>query len=195
MAIDPSKMEAFAQGPNPGGNADLTALKGGGGEPAGDAAPSSEDMKEGGQGKFSALIPLLEEAAEEIEACCDELDPEQLGKPEEDFDDENHDIFVESFAELPDDLKAEMLEALADGITPEEADELATHLEGEGMIEDAERFANYLQHVARAIDDGYIGAEDEEEAEAEEEVEEEEPEGGDTADAGEGQPDEEAAEE
>lgn len=185
MAIDPNKMAAFAQqGPKP--EADLSKLNPGGGEKGaegGGGEPSSEDMKEGGQGKFGSLIPLLEEQAEEIEACCDELDPEQLANPEEPFDDENHDIFVESFAELDDALKDALIEAFAEGLKPEEADELATHLEGEGMIEDTERVANYLRHVARAIEDGEIGADEGEMADDADEGGEDESEGEESEEA------------
>jgi hypothetical protein len=181
MAIDPNKMAAFAQqGPKPG-SANLAQLgKGGGEDRSVEPAPPSEDMQEGGQGRFSKLISLLEENAEELEACCDELDPEQLASPDKPFDDDNYDIFMESFASMEDDLKDELVSALADGLTPEQADQLATHLEGENMIEDSERVANYLLHIARAIEAGAIGMDEEEGGEAvpDEESEEDEEEYG-----------------
>lgn len=187
--IDPNKMEAFMQvGPKPEGG-DLSGFKKGGEAKSEEPKPPSEDMKEGGQGRFGSLIPLLEESAEELEACCDELDPEQLGNPNEPFDEENHDIFIEAFSDLPEDLQDELMSVLAEPLEVEEAEELGAHLEGEGMVTDGERIGNYLRHVCRAIEDGEIGeempedAEDTEsgeEGEGEESGEEEpaEPEGG-----------------
>lgn len=174
MAIDPSKMAAFAStGPKPG------SAEGGAPAPAPEVEAKDEDMLEGGEGQYGALIPMLEANAEELDACCDEVAPEALLNTEADLSDDDHDIFVESFASLPHELTEEMISSLG-GLTMEQAEDLATHLESEGMIEDSHRFACYLMHVSKMIDSGDIGMDegDEDEGGEEEESEEGEDEGG-----------------
>lgn len=162
MPIDPKKLQAFAGGEQPQAE-EPEAEQPEGGE---------EDMQEGGEGRFGALIPLLEQYAEEIEAACDELPPEALEDPEMELEEADQTILVEGVNVLPEDLKAELKSAFGGGIEPEEAQELADHLESEDMIADPMRTAGWFQRVAAIADQ--IGGEDEETEEPQEEVSEEE---------------------
>lgn len=172
MAIDPQKMAAFASsGPAPGTD-DLEAADA---ETQPEVETKGEDMLEGGEGRFGKLIPLLEANAQELDACCDEIDPEALMNVNADLPDDDRDILLESVVSLDDALLTEMVSSLG-GVTPTEADQLAAHLEGESMIEDGDRLAAMLVHVGKMIDSGDIALgedEGEEEDESEETPEEE----------------------
>ena len=164
MAIDPQKMAAFASGPKPGSD-DLDAAAA---QPAPEVEKKDEDMLEGGPGRFGKLIPLLEANAEELEACCDELDPDALMNTGADLPEDDRDILLENVVSLPDDLIDEMMNTVG-GITKEEAEKLAAHLEDESMIEDGDLLAAMLVHVGKLIDSGDLSASEEEEDEYEDE--------------------------
>lgn len=172
MALDPKKMAAFAShGPKPG-MAELAAI---GEKPQSELSMKSEDELEGGPGRFGKLIPLLEANAADLQLCCEEINPDALMNLSEDLPDDDYEILADSVIELPDDLLHEMVSTLG-GITPEEADRLAAHLEDESIVEEGDMIAAMLVHVGKMIDnEDLIVAEDEEgeEAEASEEPEEE----------------------
>jgi len=183
MAIDPNKMAAFASaGPKPG-TEDST-----GGDTAevepGDTAEGGDDTQEGGAGRFGELIPLLEANAEELAACCDELDPEALSDTSTALEGDNLEILTESVMALPGDLLAEMMATLS-GVTWEEAEELVAHLEDEGMIDDAALVAALLTHIGKLIDSGDLSTESAED----------EDEGAESEDADEGEESEDEGEE
>lgn len=180
MPVDPKKLEAFANQPPKGGK------PGGGGKPEGGNKPpgknggdegggeggGDEDMQEFGDGKYGALIPLLEENAEDLEANCDELDIDMLKDPSAELADEDKQILVESFDALPDDLKAEMSAALS-AISIEDARKLADHLAGEDMVDDAERMGGYLFRIGALVESGELSVDGSEESEGDEEEGEE----------------------
>jgi hypothetical protein len=152
MAIDPTKMAAFAEtGPK-----GPPAPKAAGGPPA---EEPKEDEKQPADGvdtkKFKKFIELLEENAEELEACCDELNPEALLNVSDGLPDEDRDILLESFGALPDDLQDEMIATLTD-IGEEDAAAVTSALEESGAVEDGERVHAYLIHVGKLIGDGDI---------------------------------------
>jgi hypothetical protein len=150
MGIDPKKLEAFAQGgrkagvkpPPPPVEDDMT-----------DAA---EEAKEG-EGRFGKLLPLLEKFHEDVEAACDELDPEVLKDSGAEMPPEDQTILKDGFENLDGELVAAGNEELSGGISMDEAHGMANHLESEGMTEDPDRVAGWLFRLAQTLggaDDG-----------------------------------------
>ncbi len=127
----------------------------------------AEETQEGGEGRFAALIPLLEASVDEIEASCDELDHDALMDPESEMDAQDEQMLKEGYDALPDELKKECAKVL-ENISKEDAEKLASHLADEDMIEDEERTAGWLQRVGKIV----AGGEDEDE-EAEDEGDDE----------------------
>lgn len=165
MAIDPQKMAAFASagpksaGPKPGSDV-LDAIESS--ESEMETVP--EDMLEGGPGRFGKLIPLLEAHAAELEEMCDDLDPMALMDVNTDLSDDERQILAEDVVDLPEELLGEMMDSL-DGLTAEEAEKLAAHLENESIVEDGDRIAALLVHVSKLIDSGELSMEEAEEGE------------------------------
>ena len=150
MAIDPKKLKSYLspEGDTPKEMPPAPI-------PMKDTAaeiPGGTDFQEYGPGRFGDLIPKLEEHAEEIEACCDELPLESLLVPEEELSSEDEMIFYEGIDALPEDLLEVMATALP-GLEPEDAMRIAEHLEAESRITDAMRTAGYLIRVAAVIEE------------------------------------------
>lgn len=162
MAIDRKKMAAFA------GHADSDEQpkdpdhpgKNKPGKGAGDGGGGDDDMQEGGDGKFGALIPLLEANAEELEACCDELDPDSLDDTGTELSEDDHDTLMDSFNDLDGGLKKAMKSALP-GIQLADAQNLAEHLSSEDMIEDEEKVAGLIFRFGQVLKGGDAGEGDE----------------------------------
>lgn len=108
---------------------------------------ADEDMKEGGLGQFSQLIPILEEFAHEIEEAAEENDPEALD--EEDLPEDEEEILENAVATLNNKLRKGMADAFRDGLTRDQAHELAEHLESEEAIDDPEPVGNWLYHASK----------------------------------------------
>ena len=109
-----------------------------------------EDTQEGGEGKFGALIPMLEQFHEDIEACGDDVDPDTLSAPEEELSEDDHDALMDGYNSLDGKLKKEMKTALP-GIVMDKADELAQHLSDESMIDDQDKFAALLFRFGQVL--------------------------------------------
>lgn len=163
MAIDPSKLSAFASA---------------GGPPADEGAMLDEGMEmeegpeEDGPGKFGNLLTLLEQYAEDVMALTDEFEPEALLDEATELEESDVEALQQGVEGLEDDLKTEL--GSLSGVALEEARELAQHLADEAIIDDADRLAGWLFRVGQvglSADDG--------EGEEEEEIEEEELEEGD----------------
>lgn len=161
MPIDPGSLAAFA---NPEEDP----------EAAPEAPEGEGDMQEGGPGKFGMLITLLEENADDVMSLTEEFDPDQLADAAQELDEEEQSSLREGAASLPDDLQAELRAALP-GATIEETREVATHLEDEGIIDDAERLAGWLFRVGEVgLDEPAEGEEEAPEDEEPEDLEDEE---------------------
>jgi hypothetical protein len=167
MAMDPEKLGAFAEGAKPGED----ELEAAGHAEDGEAPEGEGDMQEGGPGKFGKLIPLLEAHAEELSAICEELDPAVLTDPASELDEGVRKSLLESVDTLPEDLQNEMIASMRN-ISAEEGVELATHLEGEGMIDDVDLVGGLLFRIGQVLED--FGQEAEEGGEEGEEQPEQE---------------------
>lgn len=109
------------------------------------------DFKEEGDGRYGALIPLLEHNATALEECCDELDEATLVEPTTALDKADEAALKSGYATLDDELKAEMERALPE-ISLEDALKLAQALEDEDMITDADRVAGYLVRIGSILE-------------------------------------------
>jgi hypothetical protein len=149
----------------------------GGGKPKKDAGPDKGEMQEGGDDKFGALLPILEEGAGDIESAAESMtvSPDEVfgaEEPEQAW----HDEAGHTLDELDEDLK----DALAPlkGVSVDEAHDLADHLSEEGMIEDADAVAAWLYlvgcHMEHAGGEGEDGESDEDEDLEDEDLEDEE---------------------
>lgn len=142
MAIDSNKLAAFAGAEDKSSKSKKKV-----------ADDEDADLQEYGDGRYGALIPLLEEHAEDILACADEIDTEALEDPESNLSDEDADILIESLELLPEELQVEAKAALG-GISAEDATALAAHLERDNIIDDsdADRFAGWLFRLGSLMD-------------------------------------------
>lgn len=153
MPIDPKKLRAF----------------GGGGGPEPEQPDGDDDeVREGGGGRYSQLIPLLEEHASEIEdAALDlEVNPQDVLHGEDYEPDPGVlEVLHAGYDDLEDDLR-EGLAPLA-GASPQECEELAQHLEAEGMVGSPDEVAAWLCLVAEEVLGGAEEEGDEEEGDGE----------------------------
>jgi hypothetical protein len=108
-----------------------------------------EDTQEGGEGKYSALLPMLEQFHEDIYALCDDLDPDVL-TGEGELSEDDHDALLDAFNGLDGKVKKEMKTVLP-GIEKEQAEKLAQHLADEDMVDDPDRFAALLVHLGQVL--------------------------------------------
>lgn len=113
------------------------------GNPGGGEGGGDEEAQEGGEGKFSQLLPMLEEHVQDVIDCADEVDPDVLTSLGEDLMDDDRESLQDAFNGLDGKLKKEMKSALPD-ITEDQATELAEHLESEGMTDDPDKLAGLL---------------------------------------------------
>jgi hypothetical protein len=132
---------------------------------------TSEDMQEGGPGRFGLLITLLEAHAEDVQALSDEFDPDQLTDVGQELDEDEQESLREGAQQLPEELQAELAKALP-GVTIDEAREIAEHLETEEIIDDAERLAGWLYRLGEVGLEGGEAEEPDEEEDEETDVEE-----------------------
>jgi hypothetical protein len=129
----------------------------------GNQATKDDDFKEGGEGKYSALIRLLEKHAEDIGYCLDEASREALEDPHVELDEAEQKLFESGVKELDTELVQELGELAP--IDMDSAYKLATHLQGEGYIEDADPdlLAGWIVRAAAVAKD--LDLEDEEDEE------------------------------
>lgn len=104
--------------------------------------------------KFVELRPLLEEYSQEIEACCDEIDPDALRDPSVELAPQDMEILQAGVQMLDPKLQAALTQAAQAGITPEDAGNLGMHLEGEGLVVDGDRLAGWLFRIGQALGGG-----------------------------------------
>jgi hypothetical protein len=159
MPIDPNNLAAFAAGtggPPPGADE-------GGGEIPDEEAPVEEE----GPGKFGMLLTLLEQHAEDVEGLTDEFDPAELVDETVELDEPDIQALWDGFDGLDEALQTEIRASLP-GVTLDEARDLASHLEAEGIIQDAERVAGWLFRVGK-LDLAAEGENDDDEEDLEEE--------------------------
>lgn len=152
MPIDPEQLQAFAND----------------GE---EMSPDSDDenMDEGGEEKFSQLIPALEEAASQISECCDELDPDILVSEDVELGDADAEILWEGYDALPEEFQTVFEEVVGEnGLSMDESQSLANYLYQENMIEDPDVVAGWLYRVADMLA-GEDSEDDDEEEESDEE--------------------------
>jgi hypothetical protein len=158
MAIDGKKLAAFAGG---GGHKGPTPSKEEKGEHHDEEDRAEhegeheeghdDDMQEGGEGRFGKLIPLLEEFAEEVEACCDEIDGDLLVDMEAEMPSDEEQILKSGLHTLDKKLVKALSEAFDGGISPEEATELAEHLANEEIVSDPDRVAGWLYRISHEV--------------------------------------------
>ncbi len=127
-------------------------------DPAGteeeEAAETLED--EEAEGNFptgptnpGAVIPFLEQYADEIEACCDELDYDVLLDPNLDMSEEDEVIMSEGALMLPPRLQANLWH-LTD-IDLEAALAIGKHLEEEKKSQDAARTGGWVYRIGQLL--------------------------------------------
>ena len=148
MPIEPGKMAAFVNEGSP--------------PPEGEAEGEETNPGEGGVEKFAALIPMLEEFAEDVVELSDEMDVDVLLDETAEISPEDEMILKEGVATLDRRLKKE-LESCCGGMTMEEATTLAEHLADEGIIDDSERIGGWIYRVGVMYGGKSSHEEDEEE--------------------------------
>ncbi len=166
MAIDAKKMQAFTkQGPKGGGGGGPPPNKGA--EGGGHEEPDDEQAEGGGEEpKYDKLLALLEQHGQDIEACIEELDPEQLTNFGEELSSADKEILREGFDDLEQAVVDEGKHVLA-GIDEGEAEKLGEHLESEGAVKDGHVVGAWLFRVGQMLDEApESGADDAAEDEA-----------------------------
>jgi hypothetical protein len=164
MAIDPKKLEAFANQGKKGGPPPPH------GEPEGNEGAEHEE--DGGATKFDKIKALLEQNSDDVKACLEELDPDALSNFGEELEDAEKQILREGFEDLEQPLVDEARHVLG-GISEQEADELGTHLESEGKADDGHAVAAWLYRLGQLIESGGEEEDKDDEDESEEDDEEE----------------------
>jgi hypothetical protein len=115
-----------------------------------------DEMPEGME-KYADLMQQLEAHAGDVEEQAEGMDPEMLEDPSQAMDDDAKMEVEECLEALDDSLVEEMHDALK-GISHDDAQMLADHLEQEGMITDADMVAGFLFRVGQL--DGAAGGDD-----------------------------------
>lgn len=142
MPITPNNLSAFAKSGGP-----MAAPP----EEMDDAMMDGAEDEAEAVDKFAELRPLLEEYAQEIEACCDEVDPDALRDPTAELAPQDMMILKQGVELLDPKLQMALQNAAQAGITPEEAGNVGMHLEGEGLVVDGDRLAGWLFRVGQAL--------------------------------------------
>lgn len=120
-----------------------------------------------------AVIPFLEQYAEEVQNCCDEVDYDVLTDPELEVSPDNAAILVQGASDLPPRL-ARLLENF-NGITYDDAAIIASAMQDREKTDDADQWAGWIFRIGQLLS-GEIEApapEGEEDPEAEDGGEEE----------------------
>lgn len=147
--MDRSKLAAFAGKPSDGGGDEEDPKDldhdGEGVEEGGEG-----DMQEGGDGKFGALIPLLEQFADDVQTCADDVDPDCLSSTDEELSEDDSQALSDAYDGLDGKLKKEMKSTLPE-ITMDKAAELAQHLSDESLIDDQDTFAGLLFRFGQVL--------------------------------------------
>jgi hypothetical protein len=155
MGIDPKKLQAFTQGgqpPDDGGDEGVEHEDVGGGEGAKKKKQhEAEEAEEGGEGKFGQLLPLLEAHAEDIADAIEGINPEILEDVESELEEEDSEALMDSADSLDQQLRSIMKKVFSGGLSPDEAYELADHLESEGLVDNAELVAGWFQRIAHLL--------------------------------------------
>jgi len=161
MPIDPKKLAAVAGGqsgpvmPPKGGGGGAKPPKGG--NPHDEAHPDMDEKDETAADEadelpenlksYAKLVKLLEDNATDVEEQCEGLDADMLAS-DESPDDENKQEIEDCLESLPDDLVSEMKSSLK-GVSKDDAQALANHLEDEGFVTDADAVAGFLFHCGQ----------------------------------------------
>ena len=159
MAIPAKNLQAFAGGDSPAGGPPA-----GGNTPPADSGADKSKGEGGGEEskpestRFLKLLPLLIEHGKDIEACCDELDPDVLTDPEKPLEEDQAEMFKDSLEGLDSDLLASMKDAFKGGIDQDEAEALAEHMVDSEAVDDAEPVAGWLFRAAKEL--GEPGSQD-----------------------------------
>jgi hypothetical protein len=174
--MDPKKLAALAQqqggGPMPGkGGGKPPGGKGGGPQPPkGGKGPGGNPHQETHPGMpedeettadegaelpeelkpFAPAVKLLERDAEDVEEQCEGIDEALLSDAAGEPDDEQKAELEDSLGALSDDLVGAMKGCMK-SISQEDAMGIATHLEDEGFISDAEQVGAYLFHLGQVL--------------------------------------------
>lgn len=154
MVMDPDKLAAFATngGPPPGG--DESADADAGGDDTGD---------DNDPGQFGQLLTLLENNADDVMSLTDEFDPDELTDESTELDDGEKQTLLEGVQSLDQALQGEL--AKLTGISLDDAQNLAQHLESEGVVDDAERLGGWLFRVGQIDLSGGDDSEDSDDTE------------------------------
>lgn len=114
----------------------------------------SEDDEEGSSDDdidFDSIKPLIIENSGEVEACLDEMSLSAVTDPEGSLSDDDLQIIQEGFDGLPEDLHEVLVAELTKGVSLEECQDFADSIADEGEIEDPDRLAAWLFHVAKLL--------------------------------------------
>lgn len=105
---------------------------------------------EKGTKKPAAVIPFLEQYAQEVQLACDEVDYDLLVDPEAELDEESMQILQEGALMLPPRLQR-LLPNLA-GIEYEDAAVIAAALLDREKIEDDQQWAGWIFRIGQLLD-------------------------------------------
>lgn len=112
----------------------------------------------------AAVIPFLEQYAEEVQACCDEIERDLLVDADMEMDDDSAQILQEGALMLPPRLQR-LLPNFA-GISFEDAGVIAAAMEDREKTEDPEAWAGWIFRIGQLLDGAdleELGEEDDEE--------------------------------
>lgn len=157
MAIDPNKMAAFA-GPKPG-EEELDAIDD-------DIETADEHVDDVEVGRLDALLPFMEENAEALETCLEELS-DAVSDIETPLSEEEDEILLQNVGEM---LTPEMLSAAAESLGDLELEEFEPMVEtiaALDLFEDPEAIASLLFHIGGLVDNGLLEVSEDEEGDEE----------------------------
>jgi hypothetical protein len=118
----------------------------------GDDEGDDDDTEEGGEGKFGALIPLLEEFADEIVDAASNLPPDAVEDPTFTIEPEDSEVLADDLAGMPKQLTKALRECAQQGVSWDDAMKLGDHLEAEGITDDPELIAGWVFRAAQALE-------------------------------------------
>jgi hypothetical protein len=118
----------------------------------------TEDAVTEGEDRLQFLRPLVEMYAAEYDGLWGALSAEVLEDPETPLDELSWDILVDQLVEVLDEKFVEALRTVPD-LSFEEANELAEHAAGEGLVSESGDLAMWLFRLANVLAADPAGAE------------------------------------
>lgn len=95
------------------------------------------------------IVPMLVKNADEVQACCDELDPTVLANVGAKLSRSDTRILKQGLDQLGRPLR-KLFSEIGE-ISPDEAEELGMQLESEGIVDDGGRVGGWLYRVGQLL--------------------------------------------